>query len=316
MSGSAQPPGPAPHTPVLYQQVLAALEPRSGGRYVDGTVGAGGHAAGILARSAPDGELLGLDRDPAALELAAERLAEFEPRFHLRRASYAEMGREARDLGWDAVDGVLLDLGLSSMQLEDPERGFSFRSEGPLDMRFGPDVERTAADLVNELEETDLAELIETYGEEPRARRVARAIVEARPLHSTRELAEVVGQVAGRRGRIHPATRTFQALRIAVNDELNTLRHGLEAAIDLLGPGGRLAVIAFHSLEDRIVKNTFRRESKDCVCPPEQPFCTCDHVAILARISRGVIRPDEDEVERNPRARSARLRVAERLEPA
>ena len=316
MSGSAHSDGSAPHTPVLYQQVLAALEPQDGGRYVDGTVGAGGHAAGILARSGPDGELLGLDRDPAALELAAERLAEYGSRVHLRQASYEDMAREARGLGWSAVQGVLLDLGLSSMQLDEPERGFSFRSEGPLDMRFGPDVGRTAADLVNTLQEAELAELIAEYGEEPKARRVAQAIVRARPLQTTRELAEVVAQVAGTRRRVHPATRTFQALRIAVNDELNTLRRGLSAATQLLAPGGRLAVIAFHSLEDRIVKRTFRRESKDCICPPEQPICTCDHVAKLRRISRGVIRPEDEEIERNPRARSARLRIAERLGPA
>ncbi len=317
MSGG--PPGhrSAPHIPVLYQQVLDAVQAAAGGRYLDGTVGAGGHAAGILERSSPDGQLLGLDLDPDALQLAGERLAAYGERVHLRRASYDEMVQQANEIGWSEVQGVLLDLGLSSMQLEDPERGFSFQREGPLDMRFGPDVGRTAAELVNELKETELAELIADYGEERRARRVARAIVEARPLHTTGQLAEVVAQAVGRRSaRIHPATRTFQALRIAVNDELNMLRRGLQAAIELLVPGGRLAVIAFHSLEDRIVKRTFRRESQNCICPPEQPVCTCDHEARLVRVSRGVITPDEEEIERNPRARSARLRIAERLEPA
>lgn len=317
MPGSDQTPESGPHTRVLYQQVLQGLQPQSGGRYLDGTVGAGGHAAGILQASAPDGQLLGLDRDPAALEQAAARLAQYGDRVTLRQASYAEMARAAQEIGWQSVGGVLLDLGLSSMQLEDAERGFSFQREGPLDMRFGPDQRRTAADIVNQSEERELAQLIAEYGEEPRAKAVARAIVAARPLSTSLELAEVVAQVAGNKGgRIHPATRTFQALRIAVNDELNTLRRGLEAAIELLEPGGRLAVIAFHSLEDRIVKQKIRRESRDCICPPEQPICTCDHRARLQRISRGVIRPEQDEVERNPRARSARLRVAERLDPA
>lgn len=317
MSGADQTAESGPHTPVLYQQVLRGLQPQSGGRYLDGTVGAGGHAAGILEASAPDGQLLGLDRDPAALEQAAARLAPYGDRVMLRQASYADMVRSAQEIGWQSLGGVLLDLGLSSMQLEDAERGFSFQREGPLDMRFGPDQRRTAADIVNQSEERELAQLIAEYGEEPRARAVARAIVAARPLSTSLELAEVVAQVAGGKGgRIHPATRTFQALRIAVNDELNTLRRGLEAAIELLEPGGRLAVIAFHSLEDRIVKRTIRRESRDCICPPEQPICTCDHRAQLQRISRGVIRPEQDEVERNPRARSARLRIAERLDPA
>lgn len=307
-------PGPAAHTPVLYKQTLSGIRPQAGGRYVDGTVGAGGHAAGILEQSAPDGELLGLDRDPQALALAADRLRAFGDRFQLVEASYERMGQIAADLGWEGADGVLLDLGLSSMQLDSAGRGFSFRTEGPLDMRFGPGVERTASDLVNEWAEDELASVLWEYGEERQAKRIARAIVAARPLETTTDLVRVVLTALGRSGgRIHPATRTFQALRIAVNDELGTLERGLQAALELLSPGGRLAVIAFHSLEDRIVKRFMRRESQDCICPPEQPICTCDHVAQLRLVQRKPIRPSAQEVDRNPRARSARLRLAERL---
>lgn len=314
MDASSDAPGPAAHRPVLYQQVLTALKPARGGRYIDGTVGAGGHAAGILEASAPDGELLGLDRDPAALEAASARLADYHRRAHLRQASFAHMGQQAEALGWTSVDGILLDLGLSSLQLDDPERGFSFRFEGPLDMRFDPSQAITAADLVNGLDEADLADLLKRYGEERRARRVARAIVQSRPLRTTTELAETVAGALGRSGgRIHPATRAFQALRIAVNDELGELEMGLQSAVELLGPGGRLAVIAFHSLEDRMVKRFMRRESRDCICPPGQPVCTCGHVAQLRLVTRRPLRPEEREVRRNPRARSARLRVAERL---
>ncbi|MGA9531885.1 MAG: 16S rRNA (cytosine(1402)-N(4))-methyltransferase RsmH [Anaerolineales bacterium] len=306
--------GPAAHTPVLYQQTLSGLRPHSGGRYVDGTVGAGGHAAGVLKRSAPDGSLLGLDRDPRALELAAERLTEFGDRVHLVEASYERMEQVAQELGWEAVEGVLLDLGLSSMQLDAAERGFSFRLDGPLDMRFGPGVGRTAGELVNGLAEDELAAILRDFGEERGARRIARAIVAARPLKTTTELAHVVLSSLGRSGgRIHPATRTFQALRIAVNDELGALERGLEAALRLLSPGGRLAVIAFHSLEDRIVKQFMRRESQDCICPPEQPICTCDHKAQLRLVQRKPILASDEEIERNSRARSARLRVAEKL---
>lgn len=309
--------GPAAHTPVLYKQTLSGLRPRAGGRYVDGTVGAGGHAAGVLELSAPDGALLGLDRDPTALKLAAERLIAFGDRVQLAQASYERMGTIAHEIGWDAVDGVLLDLGLSSMQLDTAERGFSFRLEGPLDMRFGPGVERTAGGLVNELDEGELAAILKNYGEERQARRIARAIVAARPLNTTTDLAHVVQTALGRSGgRIHPATRTFQALRIAVNDELGVLERGLQSALQLLSPGGRLAVIAFHSLEDRIVKQFMRRESQDCICPPEQPICTCDHVAQLRLIGRKPIQASDEEVQRNPRARSARLRIAEKLGPA
>jgi 16S rRNA (cytosine1402-N4)-methyltransferase len=268
----------------------------------------------LLEASAPDGELLGLDRDPHAIEIAAARLAGFAGRAHLRQASFADMGNCTAELGWEAVDGILLDLGLSSMQLDDPSRGFSLRLDGPLDMRFDPRQVTTAEELVNGLPERELADVIARFGEEPRARRVAKAIIAARPLRTTLELAQVVARAVGRQGgRVHPATRTFQALRIAVNDELEMLQAGLAQALQILRPGGRLAVVAFHSLEDRIVKQVMRRESRDCVCPPGQPVCTCGHRAAIRVVTPRPIRPESDEVRANPRARSARLRVAERL---
>ncbi|HHH82881.1 MAG TPA: 16S rRNA (cytosine(1402)-N(4))-methyltransferase RsmH [Chloroflexi bacterium] len=314
MSASADASSSAGHTPVLYQPVLTALKLSPDGCYIDGTVGAGGHAEGILEGSAPNGCLLGLDRDPQALETAARRLSRFGERVMLRQGSYADMAAQAAALGWPEVDGILLDLGLSSLQLGDPARGFSFRQDGPLDMRFDPSQGLTAHDLVNEWDQSALAGVIFRYGEEPKARAIARAIVAARPIRTTLELAEVIeAAVGGRRGKIHPATRTFQALRIAVNQELEQLERGLSAAVGLLKPGGRLVVISFHSLEDRMVKTFFRRESQDCICPPDLPACRCAHVATLRLVTRKPIRPSDEEVRANPRARSARLRVAERL---
>ena len=300
------------HIPVLYQSVLEYLR-KPGGCYLDGTVGAGGHAAAVLEASSPDGRLLGMDRDPAALSFAGQRLAPFGDRVTLVRASFARMGEHAARLGFEQFDGILLDLGLSSRQLDDPARGFAFRHDGPLDMRFDPDDERTAATLVNELPSDELADIIYRYGEERDSRRIARAIVNARPLRTTGELASIVrGAVRRRERRIHPATRTFQALRIAVNRELEALSAALPQAVQLLRPGGRLAIIAFHSLEDRIVKQFFRRESQDCLCSPELPVCICQHQATLNILTRKPIRPSTVEVERNSRSRSARLRVAER----
>ena len=306
-----------PHLPVLYQQVLEALRPQPGGWYVDGTVGAGGHAEGILEASSPDGRLLGLDVDPQALAIARERLARFGDRVILRKASYTTLLDQLRELGWPPVDGVLLDLGVSSMQLDTPERGFSFRHDAPLDMRFDPEQPLTAADLVNTLSEDELADILWRYGEERRARRVARAIVAHRPITTTGQLAAVVAKVttSGRPG-MHPATRTFQALRIAVNRELEHVEQVLPQAVAALRPGGRLVVIAFHSLEDRIVKQFMRRESRDCLCPPEQPVCTCGHRATLRILRPFPIQAGADEVARNPRARSARLRVAEKIAAA
>lgn len=303
-----------PHLPVLYQEIIHALSPHSPGRYVDATVGAGGHAWGILNASHPQGLLLGLDLDPQALEIASQRLSAFESRVTLRQASYTTLTHQLTDLGWESVDGIVIDLGVSSMQIDTPERGFSFLADGPLDMRFSPQQPTSAADLVNTLPENDLADLIYRYGEEKLSRRIARAIVQARPLHTTAELAELVLRAAGgRRGRIHPATRTFQALRIAVNQELQAVEEFLPQAIQALAPGGRLAVISFHSLEDRIVKQYFRQESRDCICPPDQPVCTCGHKASVLDLTRHPIEATSEEASTNPRARSAKLRIVEKL---
>lgn len=307
-------PAETAHAPVLLEAVLQALAPRSGGRYLDGTLGAGGHAAAILAASAPEGRLLGLDRDPAALDRARARLAAFGPRASFRQASFAELSALAREAGFSPLDGILLDLGISSDQLADPERGLSFQVEGPLDMRMDPEADLRAEDLVNELDAGELADLLYRFGEERQSRRVARAIVAARPLRTTTELAAVVARaIGGRRQRIHPATRTFQALRIAVNGELEAIEAALPQAIAELAPGGRLAVISFHSLEDRIVKHGLRDAARDCICPPGLPACRCQHRASLRLITRKAIQPDAAEIAANPRARSARLRVAERL---
>jgi 16S rRNA (cytosine1402-N4)-methyltransferase len=303
----------APHTPVLYHEIIHALQPKNSGRYVDGTLGSAGHAAGILEASAPEGKLLGLDLDPQALALAKVRLSPFEGRTILRQASYTQIDEILRELDWKAVDGVVLDLGVSSMQLDTPERGFSFQHDAPLDMRFGPDVPLTAADLVNRLPESALADIILRYGEDRHARRIAKAIIRARPLQTTKQLSETVAGAIGMHEKIHPATRTFQALRIAVNEELRAVENVLPKAIAALKPGGRLAVISFHSLEDRIVKNYFLRERRDCICPPKQPVCTCGHKATIKVITRKPITPADNELSENPRARSAKLRIAEKL---
>lgn len=301
------------HRPVLYHEIIHALSPQRGGHYVDATLGAGGHAWGILQASAPEGLLLGMDVDPLALEIAGEYLADFGSRAILVRASYTSLAEQLAALGWQYVEGIVLDLGVSSMQLDTPGRGFSFQTDAPLDMRFDPLNPVRAADLVNELPESGLANLLSRYGEERRARQVARAIVAARPLETTTQLARVVAAVTGSgRPGMHPATRTFQALRIAVNHELDALEEFLPQALSALAPSGRLAVISFHSLEDRIVKQYFRRESQDCICPPRQPVCTCGHRAVITVVNKHLIRPDETEVKDNPRSRSARLRVAEK----
>ncbi len=303
-----------PHISVLYKDIIAALQPKSSGRYVDATVGAGGHAWGLLDASSPDGQLLGLDLDPRALELANQRLALFNGRFTLLHSSYTSLLQSLQRLGWDHVDGIVIDLGVSSMQIDTPERGFSFIKDGPLDMRFNPFQQTSAADLVNTLPEEDLATILWEYGEEKFSRRIARAIVGNRPFTTTLQLASTIEKAVGKSGgKIHPATRSFQALRIATNRELDSLQEFLPQAIQALAPQGRLAVISFHSLEDRIVKQYFRRESSDCICPPEQPVCTCGHKASIKEVSRHPIEADEEEKQSNPRARSARLRIAEKL---
>ena len=311
MGGAAE--SQIPHHPVLYHEIITSLRPCDGGLYVDGTVGAGGHAWGILNASSPNGRLLGMDVDPQALRFARERLKAFGSRVILVSESYTTLQRQLEILEWEAVDGVVLDLGVSSIQLDKPERGFSFRSEAPLDMRFNPQQSLTAAEIVNHYSERELAELLHRYGEERRARRIAKAIIQARPVYTTRALAQLIVSAVGKQtGSIHPATRSFQALRIAVNAELDSLQVVLPQAVSSLKPGGRIAVIAFHSLEDRLVKQYFRRESQDCICPAEQPTCTCDHVSSIEIITRRPIRPTHEEIERNPRSRSARLRVAEK----
>jgi len=302
------------HIPVLAQEVLKALQPAHAGRVIDGTLGLGGHAALLLEAGAQ--EVLGLDLDTTVLEQAKENLAQYGQRVHIVHTSYVDMAAEAYRLGWDCVDGILLDLGVSSLQLDVPERGFAFRHDGPLDMRFDPQGSRLpASELVNRLDEAELADIFFEYGEERFSRKIARVIVAGRPYHTTRELAEQVEHALPRRreDKIHPATRIFQALRIAVNDELSTIEQTLPDAIRLLKPGGRLAVISFHSLEDRIVKQAFKRESTDCICPPKTPVCVCGHKASVRLVSRKPIEATQEEIARNPRSRSAKLRVVEKL---
>jgi 16S rRNA (cytosine1402-N4)-methyltransferase len=302
------------HTPVLYHEVLSAIQPSAGSRYIDGTLGGAGHARGILLKSGPTGMLLGLDQDIEAIDKARKTLAEFGDRAVLRQGSFRTLVPQLADLDWGKVQGVLFDLGLSSLQLGDPSRGFSFLTEGPLDMRFDQSQELTAEQIIHTWSERELSQLLRDYGEERYARRIAHAITAGRPLRSTTELAEiVVNAVPHSRSRIHPATRTFQALRIAVNDELNALSEGLKVAVEVLDTGGRVAIISFHSLEDRTVKRFFKQESTDCICPPEQLECNCNHQAVLKLITRKPIMPTDEEVRLNPRSRSARLRIAEKV---
>ncbi len=305
----------------MLAEAIAALAPRPAGRFLDATFGGGGHTLALLEASAPHGHVLALDADPNAVrrgEALTER-ADLQGRLRVVHANFASLAETARRAGMAPLDGVLLDLGLSSFQLDSPERGFAFRFDGPLDMRFDPTTGRPAADLVNLLSERELADLLFAFGEESRSRRIARAIGRERahsPIDSTRRLAQIVSDaVGGRRGaETHPATRTFQALRIATNQEFEALRQALEDAVDVLAPGGRLAVISFHSLEDRIVKQFIQRESANCICPPEQPVCTCEHRARLKKIDGRPTRPGAAEIAANPRSRSAILRVAERLD--
>lgn len=304
----------SPHVPVLYQPIITALRPVSPGLYVDATVGAGGHAWGILDQSSPDGQLLGMDVDPRALELSHQRLHSFKNRYHLVHSSYTTLSSQLLALGWDHVNGIVIDLGVSSMQIDSPERGFSFLKDGPLDMRFDPSQPVSAADLINKSAEEDLANVIWKYGEERNSRKIARAIVYHRPISTTLELAKIIAHSSGKAyHKIHPATRTFQALRIAVNHELQSLEDFLPEAIKVLSVGGRLAVISFHSLEDRIAKQYFRQESRDCICPPEQIDCQCGHKASIKEINRHPIEADDKEKLENPRARSAKLRVIEKI---
>jgi len=307
------------HASVMPAEVLEFLQPFSGGLCLDGTLGGGGHARLILEASAPAGRLIGLDRDPAALRKAGEVLAPFGERVLLRHRNFSEADQVLSELGADGLDGMLLDLGVSSHQLDEESRGFSFRGDAPLDMRMDPTGGPTAADVVNGAAAEELARIFREYGEERWAGRIARRIVRVReeqPLTTTRQLAELVRDaVPGGRvpARIHPATRVFQALRIHVNGELEHVARGVARGIDLLNPGGRLVVISFHSLEDRIVKRLFLEEARGCICPPRLPTCVCNHRPRVELLTRKGVRPSEAEVEDNPRARSAVLRAVRRL---
>lgn len=301
------------HEPVLYIEVLDHLLIRRGGVYIDATLGSAGHATGILQRSSPNGRLLGLDADPDALVVAGRRLMDFGDRAVLEHSNFSRMAEAAGRCGFAAVDGILMDLGLSSRQLSARGRGFAFQEDAPLDMRLDPAQPDTAYDLVNTATERDLADVIYKLGDEPASRRIARSIVAARPVSTTGQLAALIERCVGHRGKIHPATKTFLALRRWVNAEDDSLAQALPQAVSLLKPGGRLAIIAFHGGEDSIVKAFLRQESRDCICDPALPQCQCSHKATVRLITRHVVTGTEDERQRNPRSRSARLRVAERL---
>jgi 16S rRNA (cytosine1402-N4)-methyltransferase len=313
----------APHRPVLLKETLKYLVPERGGLFVDCTVGLGGHSEAIL-KSSPDTRIIGLDLDPAALEYSRQRLAPFGERFRAVHANFRKIETVLREAGERDPNGVLVDLGVSSLQFDSPERGFSFRFDAPLDMRMDPETGATAADLLQELPEPEIARIIFEFGEERHSRRIARRIVERReqgkPVTTTAELAELVRLAVGARERgrkpqqIHPATRTFQALRIAVNNELEGLAGFVETSVDLLAPEGRFAGISFHSLEDRILKRELRRLSGYCECPPRLPVCSCGAREVVEILTRRPVTPSTREVDENPRARSAKLRAARKLE--
>jgi 16S rRNA (cytosine1402-N4)-methyltransferase len=307
------------HVSVLLEETVDGLAPRGGGRYVDCTLGGGGHAQRILDASAPSGRLLALDQDETAIAHAGERLRPYGDRVILVRENFRHVRRCVEEARFGLVDGVVFDLGVSSPQFDEAERGFSYRWDAVLDMRMDRRQALTAADLVNGASEEELARIFFEYGEEKFSRRVARAIVRRREtgrIETTGELAELVREAIpapARRSGPHPARRVFQALRIAVNDELGALQEGLEGAFSVLAPGGRLAVITFHSLEDRLVKRRFAEWCQGCVCPPDFPVCTCGRTAEARLVTRKPIVPSEAEVAGNPRARSAKLRILERL---
>ncbi|MEA2577432.1 MAG: rRNA (cytosine1402-N4)-methyltransferase [Chloroflexota bacterium] len=311
----------AGHIPVLAEEIMSMLAPAPGSLQIDATLGGGGHTERILEATDPDGRLLGLDADGAAIARVDGRLRpRFGDRLVLRQANFRDLATVAREAGFGAVDGALFDLGLSSYQLADTDRGFGFRAGGPLDMRFDASRGVPASDLVASLDVNELTALFRRYGEEPKAGRIARAIVDARrtaPITTAEELAALIERVLPpnprQPRRTHPATRAFQALRIAVNEELDALQEGLTAALDLLRPGGRLVVLSYHSLEDRIVKRFLAAERRGCVCPPEIPVCVCGRNPRLRLLTRPSLTPTAEEIAANPRARSARLRAAERL---
>jgi 16S rRNA (cytosine1402-N4)-methyltransferase len=307
------------HRPVMVTEVLAALQCRPGGVYLDGTAGGGGHAFEILKNSSPDGLLVGTDVDADAIQETKRRLVQFGKRAVLVNDNFSSMRTILARLGIDKVDGILLDLGVSSHQLNSAARGFSFTSEAPLDMRMDKERGPSAYDLIHTLSNAELERIIREYGEEKTARRIALAITRRRVISSIKTTTELARIVAGAfpvsrpKNKIHPATRTFQAIRIAVNNELKNLQQALEEGVDLLASGGRLCVISFHSLEDRIVKNSFSQYARGCICPPDLPVCACGRKPILKIVTRKPVIPEETEIKENPRARSAKLRAAERI---
>ncbi len=302
------------HIPVLLDETIEGLQARRGGYFVDCTVGLGGHAVAILEKISPSGRFLGIDADPEAIHASQDKLRDYGEAVTLVNDNFVNLDAICRRYHFHPVDGILFDLGVSSLQLDTAERGFSFRLDAPLDMRFDIKQELTASDIVNTFSEQELAQLIEKYGEERHSRQIARNIVQNRPIATTLGLVQLIEQVLGsKRARIHPATRTFMALRIVVNSEVQNLESALEQTINLLRSGGRLVVISYHSLEDRIAKQFMRREASSCLCPPGTVVCRCGHVPTLRLISRKVIKPSSLEIESNPRSRSAKLRIAERL---
>ncbi|MDQ6878626.1 MAG: 16S rRNA (cytosine(1402)-N(4))-methyltransferase RsmH [Candidatus Dormibacteraeota bacterium] len=306
----------SPHQPALSQEVIELLQPRQGAVAIDCTLGQAGHARQILERITPGGRLLGIDRDAEAVKAGLVALAPYGPSAVVVQGRFGGLVDIAVVAGFNEADLILFDFGISSTQLDAPERGFTFRGEGPLDMRMDVTSDLTAEQIVNRFEPSEIERILRSYGEERWARRVAQFIVARRPLRTTRDLAQAVEAAIPRKAwprDINVATRTFQGLRIAVNDELGEIEAGLKAALSTLKPGGRMATISFHSLEDRLVKSFFNVESKDCICPPQQPVCTCGHRATLRIVTRRPVRPSADEVALNPRARSARLRVAEKI---
>ena len=298
------------HIPVLINEVAEALQVTPEGRYVDCTLGEGGHTATILERG---GRVLGIDIDPKAIEIAHNKLGSYGNMVILINKSFEDLESICSSAGFNPAGGILFDLGMSSNQISDPHRGFSFNSEGPLKMCFDPYQELTAETIVNDYPEDEIAKIIKSYGEEPKSKAIAKAIVKNRPINTTTELAALISRVVGYRGRIHPATRTFQAIRIAVNRELERIKSALKQAVNILAASGRLVVISFHSLEDRLVKEYFRRESQNCICPPQTPMCICNHQARIKLITKRVITPSDAEVRANPLSRSAKMRVAERI---
>lgn len=306
------------HTPVLLDEVLTLFKENGVSRFVDGTLGGAGHSSALL-EALPDAEMLGIDQDPNAIAAATEKLQKYGNRARVARGQYADMQSIASEHNFSGINGILLDIGVSSPQIDSAERGFSFRFDGPLDMRMNPEASLTAAQILNTYSEQELADIFFNYGEERRSRQVARAVVrrrEAQPWTNTAEFAELVSSVVGKANQhgLNPATRCFQALRIAVNDELGQLQRGLESALELLEPNGILAVISFHSLEDRKIKQFFNYQAAECVCPPGLPVCVCGKVKTMEVLTKKAIRPSEEEMERNPRSTCSKLRAAKKLD--